>query len=59
MLIIGYVLHILKRLLEEEFQDSATGLTIQELVLRCAKYESSRFSYWRTEERRRVCLFDT
>ncbi|CAB4016526.1 Hypothetical predicted protein [Paramuricea clavata] len=42
------------RLLEAEFEDSPTGLSVQELMSRCGKYEAGRFSYWRSEERRRV-----
>ena len=43
-----------QKLLEEEFDQSPTGITAQELLLRCAKYEQAKFSYWRSEERRRV-----
>ncbi|CAB3984658.1 Hypothetical predicted protein [Paramuricea clavata] len=43
-----------KRLLEEEFLDSASGLTVEELMLHVTKYEASRYSYWRSKERRRV-----
>ena len=42
------------KLLEEEFLDSPSGLTVQELMLRTSKYENGKFSYQRSEERRRV-----
>ena len=46
-----------QKLLEEEFLDSPSGLTVPELMLRTSKYENGRFSYWRSEERRRVSKY--
>ncbi|CAB3991827.1 Hypothetical predicted protein [Paramuricea clavata] len=39
-----------KKLLEEEFLDSASGLTVEELVLCVTKYAVSKYSYWRSTE---------
>ncbi|CAB3983918.1 Hypothetical predicted protein [Paramuricea clavata] len=52
----GKKLSVFKRLLEAEFEDSPTGLCIQELMSCCGEYEASRFSYWRSEERKWVEL---
>ncbi|CAB4020762.1 Hypothetical predicted protein [Paramuricea clavata] len=40
--------------LKLEFNNSPTGLSVEELLLRFKKFESSKMSYWRSEERRRV-----
>ncbi|CAB4020297.1 Hypothetical predicted protein [Paramuricea clavata] len=43
-----------ERALKLEFSNSPTGMTCQELMIRFRKYENAKFSYWRSEERRRL-----
>ena len=47
---------VLIEITKTEFNDSPTGLSVEELMLRCEKYENAKSSYWRSEERRRVRL---